>query len=479
MKYNIISCVPTVLCLLTSTANAHTWIENLRLIASNGSFVGDLGFPRAYLSRETNQQDSNTNLIPPNGRATGNAILSTDLMCSTSQTVGKQTTGFPRLKAAPKDRVALRYEENGHVTKFTTDPGKPLGRGTVYVYATKTPSNSDTYLGIHRVWNVNGTGGDQRGKLIATQSFDDQRCYQAGGGAVANTRAQQLGTNSNTEVLCQTDIQIPDDVGTTGMYTLYWVWEWPTLFTNGNVAKNQSYTACMDIDLVSSPVAVAGKFTAVQSGLKVDSVAIESRASTAFLVNPTALPQVAPDNMGVVQPGKAQATSLASAPLATSARASASAAPTTLKTSTKTKASASTKKATQQPSGFVTVTVNVAAVEKTVTVTMSPPAVSTVYVVTMTTATTTVTANSPAAAASTGGVFVSGSASPSAAAPASSSVTRVATSAKSTMQTLASVAAVSKPSGMYTTGTAVPTPQPFLTSASKVAAYVPVRARRY
>jgi hypothetical protein len=220
-------------------------------------------------------------------------------MCIAAQTVGTQAPGYPSLVAAPQDHVALRYEENGHVTKFATNPGKPSGRGTVFVYGTKQSLNSDTYLGIHRVWNTEGTGGDQRGKLIATRPFDDGQCFQQNGQPLSNERKQLADFQSTDgDLFCQTDILIPAEAGTSGTYTLYWVWEWPTLDSSGAIATNESYTSCMDITMTSNVVPDAGKFdTSGITSTALESVAIEIQFSSQYLVEPTALPSITTDNL--------------------------------------------------------------------------------------------------------------------------------------------------------------------------------------
>ncbi|KAH7391373.1 hypothetical protein BKA64DRAFT_644678 [Cadophora sp. MPI-SDFR-AT-0126] len=277
---------------------AHTWVEQLRLIASNGSFVGAPGYIRNFGPRKpgVNIDAENSHLLPANGGT--NAFTSTDLLCKSNQLKGQQTPDFPALTAAPGDQVALRYLENGHVSKFSTNLGKPAGRGTVFIYGTKESLDSDTYLGVHRVWNAEGTGGDKRGKLIATRPYDDGRCAQVNpDSSLAKSRLETL--DSNAEVWCQNDFKIPTDAGTSGSYTLYWVWEWPTLDKNGAVATNESYTSCMDINMTPNPVSAAGKFAAQKAvGQDANAVAIEAQmGDDQFLVDPTALPSLTSDNL--------------------------------------------------------------------------------------------------------------------------------------------------------------------------------------
>jgi hypothetical protein len=301
-----------------STVIAHTWVEEVRLIASNGSFVGQTGYARAYVGRDEAGFSDFSNQNKFLGDLSGP-------MCQSKQTLGSQNPKHPELIAAPKDQVALRYLENGHVTKPNTPPGKPLGRGTVFIYGTTKSSADDTYNNVHRQWNTAGTGGNRKGKLLATRPFDDGRCFQANQEPTAVQRSQQLGLPLPpvTEIFCQADFQIPADAPTTGLYTVYWVWEWPTLFSNGAISTNESYTSCIDISMTSNPVPATGSFDTKQVvGNGANAAAIPAYLSTQFSVDPTALPQVAPDtiNPAPVPPGvHAPAQPAAAAPQAASA----------------------------------------------------------------------------------------------------------------------------------------------------------------
>ncbi|PSS08745.1 hypothetical protein M430DRAFT_109847, partial [Amorphotheca resinae ATCC 22711] len=270
-----------------ATIEAHTWLEQLTVVAPNGTFIGNPGYPRGFVARlpGVDPDEGMTYLLPPNGRSTGNEILQTDLMCKSTQTIGSQTAGSPALIASPGDFIALRYQENGHVTQPQIPPGKPEGSGIVYVYGTASPSNDDTYLGIHHVWNADGTGGDGRGVLLATRHFDDGQCYQINNGTISKNRQEEFPHNANPlmgeDLWCQTDVQLPADA--TGNYTLYWVWDWPTLDSNGAVIKNESYTTCSDISLTPAE----GKSSKAEvinfaKGQSLDSAAISVQLETPF-----------------------------------------------------------------------------------------------------------------------------------------------------------------------------------------------------
>ncbi|EXJ62251.1 hypothetical protein A1O7_02684 [Cladophialophora yegresii CBS 114405] len=277
-------------------ALAHTWVEQLMVIAPNGTLVGEPGFPRGNVLRGTPGFGDPTmvNLIPPDGR-TINQVLPSDLMCKSSQTSQTQTDGSPRLQAAPGDAVALRFQENGHVTLPDNQPGKPKNRGTVYVYGTTKASPDDSFLAIHRVWTPDGTGGDGRGRLLSTRNFDDGQCYQTNGGSLSQQRQQQFkhpfDMVMGNDLWCQQDIQLPTDMATGQPYTLYWVWDWPTMpgtpgFPNG---KQEIYTTCMDIDIVgdSGIVPVSKAQVNFAQGQPYDLAAVPEQMSD--LANPTAV----------------------------------------------------------------------------------------------------------------------------------------------------------------------------------------------
>ncbi|KAL1966581.1 hypothetical protein VTN77DRAFT_3992 [Rasamsonia byssochlamydoides] len=256
MRHNMQALI-ALLTILISTVSAHSWIEQLMVIAPNGTFIGNPGYPRGFVPRDTKgfSDTDMTYLIPPNNQGS-NDILPTTPICSNTQQTRNQTAGNPRLKAAPGAAVALRYQENGHVTLPQNQIGKPPNRGTVYVYGTSDPRENDTLLAIHKVWNENGTGGDQRGVLLSKQNFDDGRCYQINDGSISKYRQKVFSHTADplmgANLWCQQDIALPSDVPTGKPYTLYWVWDWPTLPAWNRTGTNETYTTCMDIDIMES-----------------------------------------------------------------------------------------------------------------------------------------------------------------------------------------------------------------------------------
>lgn len=249
-----------------TTVSAHSWVEQLQRIATNGTMLSPLGYQRGFVGRGDPgfKGDISDDLrqLPPNGRAQGDVVLKTDALCSPQQSTSNYSAKYPMLVTAPGDYIALRHEENGHVTLPTTQQNKPRNRGTIYIYGTDQARANDTLLAIHGVWNANGTGGDQRGRLLATRNYDDGQCYQTNDGAISTSRQKQfnkVATNPmGADLWCQSDLQLPTDIITGANYTLYWVWDWPTLSKANamigepgvNVTKPEIYTSCMDLKIV-------------------------------------------------------------------------------------------------------------------------------------------------------------------------------------------------------------------------------------
>jgi hypothetical protein len=245
---------------LYTPTSAHSWIEELTVIAPNGTFVGTPGYARGnYLRTTPGYSDTTmTYLIPPSSRENVTQILPSDKMCKDTQQEQKQSDGSPRLEASAGAAIALRFQENGHVTLPQNQPGKPANRGSVYVYGTTQPKAGEKLLDVHGSWTADGTGGDGRGVLLSKQNFDDGRCYQINSGKISETRQAEY-THSASQLMgadlwCQQDIQLPASTPSGKPYTLYWVWDWPTAagidptYPNG---KAEIYTTCMDVDVVT------------------------------------------------------------------------------------------------------------------------------------------------------------------------------------------------------------------------------------
>lgn len=223
------------------------------VIALNGTFVGEPGYPRGNVKRSE----------PGFGDPAMSHLITgkpTDPMCKDSQkSPSSQSASSPRLKAAPGAYIALRFQENGHVTLPDTPVGKPQNRGDVFVYGTTQPKDDELLADVHGVWTADGSGGDGRGVLLAKTAYDDGQCYQINGGKISQTRQEEFPTTPNqlmgADLWCQTDVRLPSDAPTGQPYTLYWVWDWPTaagVDSGLSAGKDEIYTTCMDIDVTGS-----------------------------------------------------------------------------------------------------------------------------------------------------------------------------------------------------------------------------------
>lgn len=231
---------------------SHSWVESLMVFNSVGTMVGAPGYTRGTISRlDPSFNDFQIQHLLPQSSKSG--ITSADQICKATQTIGNYTIEFPSLQAWPGAFIALQYQENGHVTLPQLTPQKK-DSGTVYIYGTSSPSDEDTLASVHRVWNEHGTGGDGRGRLLASRRFDDGQCYQINEGPISKERQNRYHKVAmdpqGADLWCQNDIRLPPDVRR--RYSLYWVWDWPTAPSDAlPEGKAEIYTSCVDIDIVS------------------------------------------------------------------------------------------------------------------------------------------------------------------------------------------------------------------------------------
>lgn len=257
--------------LFTSLCHAHSWIEELVLLAPNGSFTSPKGYPRGLILRnETGFTDADMQWMLPSDEK---QQLTKDMtLCRPSQQTSNYTNPLiGKLLAYPGAAIALRYQENGHVTLPWLNTGKPSHSGIVYVYGTNEPKKDDKLLDIYKTWTLDGKGGDGRGRLLTSQYFDDGQCYQVNVGDISMDRqarfprAVEAGSFQGANLWCQTDVPLPKDVTVGKDYTLYWVWDWSTIDDTGKVTAPQLYTSCMDVSIADKDTVASKSGAAVPS----------------------------------------------------------------------------------------------------------------------------------------------------------------------------------------------------------------------
>ncbi|MCJ1327401.1 hypothetical protein MMC10_004070 [Thelotrema lepadinum] len=243
---------------LFTTTNAHSWVDLLRLVtddSTNATYTGVPGASRGYYNHSLpGFNDTKMVYFVEESKETNPS------MCADTQQLGApQPDGAVSLQAAPGAKIALLYQENGHVTLPQNVPGKQNNSGTVYIYGTAQPKQNETFYDIHKIWNTAGTGGDKRGKLLTTQNFDDGQCYQKNTSPIYADRSAKFPIKTATDpegedLWCQNNIVLPQEAQAGKPYSLYWVWDWPTLPGTPDQPKgmNQTYTTCIDIDVVAA-----------------------------------------------------------------------------------------------------------------------------------------------------------------------------------------------------------------------------------
>ena len=246
-------------------ASAHSWIEAINHIAPNGTLVEPTGYPRGFLARGTPGFTGKENTAFQKANGPYAAIMGLPACLTGHQDTPRQSDGFPRLKASPGDLVAMRYTENGHVTKPTDkDPGpkRTPGGGSVMIYATTKEKPGATLKDLHAL--TNGGALDQ-GRLLSNQSYDDGRCYEDGGTPLGAQRQAQTPLDPKAQLMpginagqlpCQNDFAIPKDAPIGQPLTVYWVWNYT--WTDPNSAL-EVYSNCIDIDVVASQGGTAQK----------------------------------------------------------------------------------------------------------------------------------------------------------------------------------------------------------------------------
>lgn len=330
-----------VLALLVTPSTAHSWIQQMMVVdPSNYKYVGHPGYARGNTLQTAPgfKDNSMVHILPSAGDALENralnrrqvspaseaippsaasvlplnavtsvdttSIKSTDPMCKQSQLIQTQSAESPRLQAAAGDFIALQYQENGHVTLPENQPGKQPNRGNIYVYGTTQPKSSEQFLDVFQQWNQAGTGGDKRGKLLATGNFDDGQCYQENAGNISQKRQKEFpkaaDTLMGTGLWCQLSIALPTDAPSGKPYTLYWVWDWltePGVDPGLPKGKAEIYTTCMDVDISGTKATralEARAAPAVPGPSEIAHMAIAGQIKALMSPSPAAQPNAAP-----------------------------------------------------------------------------------------------------------------------------------------------------------------------------------------
>jgi hypothetical protein len=259
---------------LTPVVDGHSWIEQLRNINSKGQYVGDYGYPRGFKAKTDPGYDGTVDMIwllPEATEKTTPFISEDSVLCGPKQRKPEQSKPeYPRLKTAPGQFIAMRYTENGHVSLIGADDSsntnnpKPKKGGTVFIYGTTEPKEDEKLATVLR-WTKDGKGGNKAGVLLATNNYDDNRCYESDNHSkISDERHKEypnfvMGQVSNgpgnTFLSCESNVALPKDAAPGKPYTFYWVWQWNTDVGKDPklpTGKDEYYTTCIDVDVVDT-----------------------------------------------------------------------------------------------------------------------------------------------------------------------------------------------------------------------------------
>jgi hypothetical protein len=283
-------------------ALGHSWIEQMRNIDDKGNYVGQYGYARGmYAKTDLGYTGNSMNFLLPRPDSGSPFINDKTPLCHPSQTKQVQSQPkYPRLQAVPGGFIAMRYMENGHVSLIHDEPNinKPEKGGTVFVYGTTEPKEDEKLISV-LLWTEDGQGGDKRGKLLAMENYDDNRCYEINAGPISKERSksdpnfasgQVSNGPGNYPLFCETDVQLPKDAQVGKPYTFYWVWQWNTA-PGGAIpgGKDEYYTTCIDVDVTSADVASAADVAGVDKKFALGqqdamSVAVKDFASRTAII---------------------------------------------------------------------------------------------------------------------------------------------------------------------------------------------------
>lgn len=144
---------------------------------------------------------------------------------------------YPRLVVKAGDNIVANYTENGHVTQDKLAPDNKPHPGQYKWYWTGIPFQGSTTDGSQIALF---SDLDDKFLLSGPSNFDDGRCAESDNNSMGRTGP----TN------CQSHLTIP--AGTKpGIYSLYWVWNFPKVPPSIDPTYSEVYTSCMDVEVVA------------------------------------------------------------------------------------------------------------------------------------------------------------------------------------------------------------------------------------
>lgn len=145
-------------------------------------------------------------------------------VCKLNQQSPKNSVSFPRLKAAPGDRVVAFHTENGHVSLPATSSSKS---GVTYWFGTTNQQKVPT-LGDVLEWRDAGEEEDGPGQYLGASTYDDGKCAEPNQSPISAQRG--VGPRGVGKACKDSGFDIPKGLKPGTIFTVYWVWDFSEHF---------------------------------------------------------------------------------------------------------------------------------------------------------------------------------------------------------------------------------------------------------
>lgn len=140
-------------------------------------------------------------------------------VCKATQQAAINLKSWPRLKAAPGDKVVAYHYENGHVST----PETAGNSGRTYWFGT-TKQDAKHTLGDVLKWIDDGEEQGGPGRYLAASLYDDQKCAEANPSPISAERG--IGPGGVNKPCKDIGFVVPAELKPGSVYTVYWVWDY-------------------------------------------------------------------------------------------------------------------------------------------------------------------------------------------------------------------------------------------------------------
>lgn len=145
-------------------------------------------------------------------------------VCKGTQQAPVNSPDFPRLKAAPGDRVVAFHTENGHVSLPMSKLAKS---GITYWFGTTDPNANHTLDDVLK-WKDAGLEENGPGQYLDAATYDDGVCAEPNNGPISAQRG--VGPTGPNKPCKDAGFDVPKGLKPGSIFTAYWVWDFSEHF---------------------------------------------------------------------------------------------------------------------------------------------------------------------------------------------------------------------------------------------------------